>query len=50
MKTTVRGNFFENKLLPQPGVVFDSECNDRTFSSLVPPGGEKKIFSIFFTK
>ena len=36
MKTTVRGNFFfENKLLPQPGVVFDYEWNYRIFSSLL---------------
>ena len=36
--------FFENKLLPQLDVVFDSEWNDRIFSSLAPPGGEKNFF------
>ena len=41
--------FFEIKLLLQPDVVFDSESNGRNFSSLSPPGGEKKYFH-FFTK
>ena len=41
--------FFENKLLIQSDVVFDSESNVRNFSSLAPPSGEKKnIFKIFF--
>ena len=35
--------FFENKLLVQTDVVFDSESNGRNFSSLAPPGGVKKI-------
>ena len=40
--------FFENKLLLQPDVVFDSESNGRNFSSLAPPGGEKKnIFNFY---
>ena len=43
--------FFENKLLLQPDVVFDSESNGCYFSSLAPPGGEKKIiFNFFFSK
>ena len=42
--------FFENKLLLQSDVVFDSESDDRNFSSLAPPGDEKKLFSIFFYK
>ena len=42
--------FFVNKLLLQPCVVFDSESNGCNFSSLAPPGHEKKLFSIFFTK
>ena len=51
MKTNCLGRFFfENKLLLQPDVVFDSESNGCNFSSLAPPGGEKKIFSIFFYK
>ena len=52
MKRTVsvRGDFFENKLLLQPDVVFDLEPNGRNFSSLAPPGGEKKLFSIFIYK
>ena len=41
--------FFEIKLLLQPDVVFDSESNGRNLSSLVPPGDEKKIFSILKT-
>ena len=50
-KQTVRGDFFfENQLLQQPDVVFDLESNGRKFSSLAPPGGEKKISFIFFTK
>ena len=40
--------FFENKLLLQSDVVFDSESNGRNFSSLAPPGGEKKIIFKFF--
>ena len=42
------GAFFEIKLLLQPDVVFDSESNGRNFSTLAPPGAEKKYFSIFF--
>ena len=38
--------FFEIKLLLQPDKVFDSESNGRNFSSLAPPGGEQKLFSI----
>ena len=40
--------FFENKLLIQSDVVFDSESNGCNFSSLAPPGGEKKIIFNFF--
>ena len=41
--------FLENKLLAQSDVVFDSESNGRNFSSLAPPGGEKKIiFNLYF--
>ena len=40
--------FFDIKLLVQPDVVFDSESNGCNFSSLAPPGSEKKIFSIFY--
>ena len=40
--------FFDIKLLLQPDVVFDSESNGRNFSSLAPPGGEKKIIFNFF--
>ena len=40
--------FFENKLLLQPDVVFDSESNGRNFSSSAPPGGEKKLFRFFY--
>ena len=43
----VRGDFFENKLLLQPDVVFDSESNDCNFSSLALPDGVKKLFSFF---
>ena len=39
--------FFENKLLLQSDVVFDSESNGRNFSSLASPGGEKKVIFIF---
>ena len=39
--------FFEIKLLLQPDVVFDSESNDRNFSSLAPPGGDKEIIFNF---
>ena len=47
----VRGDFFfENKLLLQPNVVFDSESNDRNLSSLALPDDEKKIIFIFFYK
>ena len=43
--------FFEIKLFLQSDVVFDSESNGRNFSSLAPPGGEKKnYFQLFFTK
>ena len=38
--------FFENKLLVQSDVVFDSESNGRNFR----PGGEKKIIFNFFFK
>ena len=44
-KQTVRGIFFDIKLLLQPDVVFDSVSNGRNFSALAPPGGEKKLFS-----
>ena len=50
-KQTHKGDFFENKLLLQLDVVFDSESMGRNFSSLAPPGGEKKkLFSTFFFK
>ena len=50
-KQSVRGDFFfENNLLLQSDVVFDSESNGRNFSSLAPPGGEKKIIFDFFFK
>ena len=39
--------FFENKLLLQSDVVFDSESNGRSLSSLAPTGGEKKIIFNF---
>ena len=39
--------FFENKLLLQSDVVFDSESNGCNFSSLASPGGEKIIFNFF---
>ena len=43
--------FFENKLLLQSDVVFDSESNGRNFSLLAPPGGEKKnYFQFYFSK
>ena len=42
--------FFENKLLLQSDVVFDSESNGRNFSSLAPLGGEKKIKFNFSSK
>ena len=42
--------FFVNNLLLQSDVVFDSESNDRNFSSLAPSGGEKKIIYNFFYK
>ena len=45
---TVRGDFFEIKLLVQPAGVFDSESHDSNFTSLAPPGGEKKIIFKFF--
>ena len=48
MKKTVKGDFFENKLLLQPDVVFDSESSGGNFSSLAPPGGEKKIIFNFY--
>ena len=50
MKINCEGCFFENKLLLQPDVVFDSESNDRDFSTLAPPGCEKKIFAFFKSK
>ena len=49
-KQTVRGDFFEIKLLLQPDVVFDSESNGRNFRSLAPPDGEKKIIFNFLFK
>ena len=49
-KQTVWDDFFDIKLLVQPDVVFDSDSNDRNFSSLAPPGGEKKNIFNFFTK
>ena len=50
-KQTVRCYFFfENNLLLQPDVVFDSESNSCNFSSLAAPGGEKKHIFYFFTK
>ena len=39
--------FFENNLLQQSEVVFDSESNGRNLSSLALPGGEKKIIFNF---
>ena len=36
--------FYENNQLLQSDVVFDSESNCRNFSSLAPPGGEKKKY------
>ena len=45
MKKKVGVIFFENKLLLQPDVVFNSESNGRIFSSLAPPGGEKIILN-----
>ena len=43
-KQTVRSDFFlGNKLLLQPDLVFASESIGCNFSSLVPPGGEKRI-------
>ena len=47
-KQSVKGDFFEIKLLVQPDVVFDSESNDCNFSSLAPPKGEKKYFQFCF--
>ena len=47
MKTSIWVNVIENKLLLQPDVVFDSESNGFNFSSLAPPGREKKILPIF---
>ena len=40
--------FFENKLLLQSDVVFDSESNGRKFSSLAPPGAEKGNILFFY--
>ena len=40
--------FFENKLLQQPDVVFDSESNGCNFSSIAPPGCEKEYFQFFY--
>ena len=42
--------FFENKLFVQPNAVFDSESNGGNFSSLAPPGGEKKIIFNFYSQ
>ena len=39
LKETVRGDFFDIKLLLQPDEVFDSESNGRDYRSLTPPGG-----------
>ena len=39
LKQTVRGDFFDIKLLLQPDEVFDSESNGRNLRSLAPPGG-----------
>ena len=44
----MKGFFFENKLLLQPDVVFDSESNGGNFSSLALPDGEKKIIFNFY--
>ena len=50
-KVTVKSDFFfENNLLLQSDVVFDSESNGRNFSSLAPPGGEEKIIFNFFLR
>ena len=46
-KQTVRGIFFDIKLLLQPDVVFDSVSNGRNFSPLAPSAGEKKNIFIF---
>ena len=48
LKQTVRGDFFDIKLLLQPDEVFDSESNGRNFSPLAPPGAEKKNIFFFF--
>ena len=45
---TVRGDSFENNLLLQPDVVFNSESNGRNLGPLEPPCGEKKLFSLFY--
>ena len=42
--------FFENNLLLQSDVVFDSESNGRHFGSPAPPGSKKKIILNFFYK
>ena len=42
--------FFDIEKFLQSDVIFDSESNDRNFSFLAPPGGEKKIIFDFFTK
>ena len=39
LKQTVRGEFFDIKLLLQPDEGFDSESNGRNFRSLAQPGG-----------
>ena len=41
-------SFFDIKRLLQPYLALDSESNGCNFSSLASPGGEKKLFSIFF--
>ena len=45
-----KGDFFRKNLLLHSDVVFDFESNNINFSSLALSGGEKKIFTIFFTK
>ena len=42
--------FFEKNLLLQSDVVFDFESNDSNFSSLAPPGVEKKVIFNFFAQ
>ena len=47
---TFRGDFFEKNLLLQSDVVFDFESNGSNFSSLAPPGVDKKIIFNFFAQ